>query len=243
MRVYLSAILLASALATSSCAYVKPATRPLATSLRELVPHSDRDHFVFVVEQATGQGFEPSALQVEHISTLDKNGNFEVTISEDGLATGRVQIHDDGNTLWIVSEDDYTRALRLAYDPPLPYLQVPLMAGEKQATASVYMTQLGSTIPAGTLKVTQTTTASAAPAGQWRGGAYERAVQLRTSRRLQGQDGDFELVTTITLVPGLGEIRSEGGMGGAVATRRSLVCARVDGRASGDCAAYGPRGR
>ena len=68
------------------CALWHPQTLPLlATSLQELVPHGDRDHFVYVVERAAGAG--AAAVQVEHVTALDERGEFEVTLSENGMDT------------------------------------------------------------------------------------------------------------------------------------------------------------
>lgn len=223
-------------LGTAACGFRAPgSSTPLATSLRELVPHGDRDHFVYVVERPTDRGFQPDGFQVEHVSKLTTAGEFEVTLSEDGMATGRVQIRDDGTTIWVLSEEDYTRGVRLAYDPPLPYLQVPLFAGAHRSTSSVKMIQLANGQPAGTMQVTQVVEASAAPPGQWRSGVHGGGVQLRTARTLQSPDGDLELTTTMVLVPGMGEIRSEGQVSGAPALRRQLACAIIGSHAIGDC--------
>src|SRR5215470_6441597 len=113
----------------------------LASSLQELSPHGDRDHFVFIV-QSPGAG-AAQGIQVEHISALDQPGEFEVTLSADGAATGRVRIRDDGQTLWLLSEDDLQRRIRVTYEPPLPYLSEPIVAGERRATATGEITRLG----------------------------------------------------------------------------------------------------
>lgn len=215
----------------------RQATRELlANSLAEIVPHHDRDHFVFLVERPSPEGFRPSALQVEHVSKLTDSGDYEVALSEDGMATGKVLIRDDGQTLWLVSEEDYTRGFKLTYEPPLPYLSVPLFAGETKATSSADVRQLGTNQAAGRLQVTQTTRTAAAPPGQWMFGTYSRGVQLTTERTLVGPDGPLQLTNVTILVPGVGEVRSEGSAAGSPVLRRQLACAIVANRSVGNCA-------
>src|SRR5512143_1245247 len=54
---------------------------PLATSLQEISPHADGDHFVYVWKQVLEDGVTRAGIQVEHLTALD-NGEFEVTLSE-----------------------------------------------------------------------------------------------------------------------------------------------------------------
>jgi len=223
------------ALLLNACSAIKQPSKPLALSLQEIAPHGDRDHFVFLVEHPTDKGFQPAGLQVEHVSKLEQPGEFEVTLSEDGMATGRVQIRDDGKTLWLISEDDYSRGMRMIYDPPLPYLNSPLMPGEQRAQSTAIMRQLGNGQAAGKMQVEQVIEASAAPPGQWLAGVHNGGVQLHTTRKLQSAEGTIEMNTTMVLVPGIGEIRSEGGVSGAPTMRRELACAIVGNRSIGDC--------
>lgn len=222
-------------LAIGGCGMRQPTGEVLATSLAEIVPHHDRDHFVFIVERPTPEGFRPSSLQVEHISKLERSTEYEVALSEDGMATGKVLIRDDGKTLWLVSEEDYTRGLKLSYEPPLPYLSVPLRSGESTVTTSADLRQLGTNQAAGRLQVTQTTRTAPAPPGQWFAGTYSRAVQLVTERTLHSPEGPVQLTNTTILVPGIGEVRSEGSAAGSPVMRRQLACAIVGNRSVGDC--------
>ncbi|GBD27396.1 hypothetical protein HRbin30_02743 [bacterium HR30] len=221
---------------SAGCGQVKK--EPLfARSLAELVPHNHRDHFVFVVERPTPEGFRPAALQVEHVTKLSEANEYEVSLSEDGMATGRVVLRDDGSTLWIVVEEDYTRGLRLSYDPPIPYVSVPLYAGETTITSSADLRQLGTNQAAGRLLVTQKTRAKPEPAGQWLAGAYANAIRLEVERSYDGPDGPTQLTSTTVLVPGIGEVRSEGSAAGSPVMRRQLACAIVASRRIGDCQA------
>lgn len=204
-------------------------------SLAELVPHNDRDHFVFLVERPTPAGFRPAALQVEHVTKLPEANDFEVSLSEDGMATGRVVLRDDGTTLWLVAEEDYTRGLRLSYDPPLPYVSVPLFAGESQFTSSADLRQLGTNQAAGRLSVVQRTRTRPEPAGQWFAGTYSGGVRLEVERTYHSPDGPLQLTSTTVLVPGIGEVRSEGSAAGSPVMRRQLACATVGNRRVGDC--------
>jgi|GEM_PF-1617044 hypothetical protein len=226
----------------SGCGAAK--TQPLfARSLAELVPHNDRDHFVFLVERPTPNGFRPAALQVEHVTKLPEGNDYEVALSEDGMATGRVILRDDGTTLWLVAEEDYTRGLRLSYEPPLPYLSVPLFAGESRATSSADLRQLGTNQAAGRLPVVQVTRAHAEPAGQWFAGAYAGGVRLEVQRTYQSPDGPMQLSSTTILVPGIGEVRSEGAASGSPVMRRQLACATIGNRRIGDCRSLAERFR
>ncbi len=64
---------------------------------------------------------------------------------------------------------------------------------------------------------------------------YERGVVLRTVRSLQFPEGTVELNTTLLLVPGIGEVSSDGSASGAPAVHRTLACATIGGRRVGDC--------
>ena len=207
----------------------------LARSPQELVPHGDRDHLVYVVERTDGGQRTVEGTQVEHMSALDQPGAFEVTLSENGIPTGRVQARDDGHTIWLVSEDDLTRQIRLTYDPPLPYLELPLVAGERRAVSTARMSRLADGQPAGALQVTQVQQLGVAPPGRARFGTYQHAVSVRTVRTLQSPEGTLELSTTMVLVPGIGEVLSDGLASGTPPTHRELVCAIIGGRTIGDC--------
>lgn len=222
-------------LALAGCTAQPAARQPLANVLRDIVPHYHRDHRVYLVERASADGFEPSSLQVEHITRLDTGGDLEVALSEDGVATGRVRIRDDGRTLWLLSEDDYSRGLRMSYDPPLPYLTVPLFAGEVRSETDVTLRRLADGQAAGHVQATLITEASAAPAGEWLTGNYASAIQLRTQRTLLGADGDMQLTSTTVLVPGIGEVKSELGAPGQPPLRRALACAIIANQAIGNC--------
>jgi hypothetical protein len=226
---------LAAALVVAGCASAPAPRQPLASVLRDILPHYHRDHRVYLVERATPAGFEPSSLQVEHITKLDAAGELEVALSEDGVATGRVRVRDDGRTLWLVSEDDYSRGLRMSYDPPLPYLTVPLFAGEVRSESDVTLRRLADGQAAGRAQATLVTEASAAQPGEWLMGSYGSAIQLRTRRTLMAPDGDMQLSSTTLLVPGIGEVESELGAPGQPQIRRALACAIIANRAVGNC--------
>lgn len=220
----------------AGCGQVR--TEPLfARPLAELVPHNHRDHFVFVVERPTQDGFRPAALQVEHVTKLPAGDEYEVALSEDGMATGRVVLRDDGSTLWILVEEDFTRGLRLSYDPPIPYVSVPLYPGERTFTSNADLRQLGTNQAAGRLLVTQKTRAKAEPAGQWLAGTYASAIRLEVERSYTGPEGPTQLTSSTVLVPGIGEVRSEGAAAGSPVMRRQLACAIIGSRRIGDCRA------
>jgi hypothetical protein len=221
-----------------SCAAMHRTAPPqpvvLANSLRELLPHSDGDHLVYIWQRRVDGRPVAAGIQVEHVSGLG-GGEFEVALSEDGVATGRVLIRDDAKALLILSEDDFARGLRLSYAPPLPYLEMPLVAGERHVTATATATQLATGESVGSVQVTQTVQASATSPVHSELGTYERPVLLRTTRRLETAEGALELTTAMILAPGVGEIRSDGSASGAPAMHRELACATIGGHHLGDC--------
>jgi hypothetical protein len=206
---------------------------PLATSLQELAPHADGDHFVYVWKQVLAGGFVRAGIQVEHLSSLD-NGEFDVTLSEDGVVVGHTRFRDDGHALLLLSES-LGRSLRLSYDPPLAQLETPLYAAAFHSAATATISTAAEGKQLATLQVTQSVEASAAPTVRSRLGDYAHGVQVRTVRTLQFPDGPVELSSTAVLVPGIGEIRSEGAATGAAPLVRELACATIGGRAIGDC--------
>lgn len=129
----------------------------------------------------------------------------------------------------------------MSYDPALPYLSVPLYPGEVRSSTSVTMRRLADGQSSGRMQVTQVTEASSAPAGQWLTGAYARAVQLRTERTVLSNEGNLQLSSVTLLVPGIGEVKSEGGINGVPAMRRTLACGTVANRSVGDCRVLFPR--
>ena len=227
------ALSLCGAALGSGCSWLNRRSREqLATSLQELVPHGDRDHFVYITRHSGG---DAATLQVEHVTALDDRGAFEVTMSENGTATGRLRARDDGTRILLLDEDDFTRDIRLSYDPPLLYLEVPLFTGEWRTTSTARVSRLSDGEPAGSLLVTQVVSASAAAAVKTVLGIYPHPIAVRTIRTLQGPEGDIQLDTTMLLVPGVGEIRSTGGVSGTPVLERELACALIGSRAIGDC--------
>jgi len=232
-----AAAVAACVLCFSACAAERPAPPGgiLATSLQELVPHNDRDHFVYAFVRTLDGRFFGDGIQVEHVSALQSPGEFEVTLSENGIASGRVHIRDTGSAIMLLSEDDLSRGIRLTYDPPLPYLEAPVVSGEQHAESTASITRLTDGEPAGSLQVAQMVRASAAPPGRTILGRYTGGVAIHTVRTLQSPDGQIDLSTTLVLVSGLGEVQSDGIVPGAPALHRELACATLDGRRIGDC--------
>jgi hypothetical protein len=223
----------ALALSCLACAHtLHPAQQPLATSVQEFTPHANGDHFVYLWKQVSG-GAVRAGIHVEHFTSLD-NGEFDVTLSEDGALVGRTRFRDDGHTLLLVSET-FGRNLRLSYDPPLPQLAIPLYPGETRATATVTVSAFDDDKHLDTLQVTQVVQAQPAPPVHLPLGDYTHAVQVHTLRTLQFPDGPVELSSTALLVPGIGEVRSEGAATGAPPLVRELACATIGGRHIGNC--------
>ena len=217
----------------AACATAHRPAQPLATSLQEVAPHADGDHFVYVWKQVLEGGVVRAGIHVEHMTVLD-NGEFDVTLSEDGAVIGYTRFRDDGHALLLVSET-LGRNLRLSYDPPLPQLDTPLYPGEKHATATATISAINDGKQLETLPVTQVVEASSASPVRSQVGDYAHGVQVRTLRTLQFPEGDVALSSTAVLVAGIGEVRSEGASTGAAPVLRELACATIGGRSIGNC--------
>ena len=238
MRSHLLPILCAfSALLLFGCSVLTRVRQPvpLATSLQQIVPHADRDHFVYSWQRFDDGQLVGNGIQVEHVTALG-GGEFEVLLSEDGRMVGRTRLRDTGDALLLISEDDLTRGLRLAYDPPLTQLGVPLLAGEQRASASVTMTQVADGQVVGTFPVEQAINVEPGRAVDSPLGTFPRSIVVQEMRTLKIPDGSTELKTTTVLVPGIGEISSIGSASGAPPLRRDLACAIIGGQRVGNCA-------
>src|ERR1700687_135490 len=177
------------AVCVCGCATARPTPQsiPLATSLQELIPHADRDHFVYVWERTMNGQRVAAGMQVEHLTLLSE-GEFDVTVSEDGMALGHTRFRDDGHAILLLAED-LGPNLRLSYNPPLPQIEVPLMTGEQNASSTATVTQVTDGKQVGTMQVVQVVRASRGPAVRSFLGNFEHPVLLETRRTLQNPQG------------------------------------------------------
>jgi hypothetical protein len=237
MRAHVPPILCAFlALPLFGCSVLTGARRPgpLATSLQEIVPHADRDHFVYLWQRLDGKQLLGNGIQVEHVTAVG-GGEFDVLLSEDGMAVGRTRLRDTGDALMLVSEDDLTKGLRLSYDPPLTQLAVPLFAGEQRASGSATLTRLEDKQVVAVFPVEQVINVEPGHAIRSALGNFPRSIVVQEARTLQIPDGPTALETTTVLVPGIGEISSVGSASDTPSLRRELACAIIGGRRVGDC--------
>jgi hypothetical protein len=207
---------------------------PLATSLQEIVPHADRDHFVYLWQRFDNGQLLGRGIQVEHVTAVG-GGEFDVLLSEDGMGVGRTRLRDTGDALMLVSEDDLTTGLRLTYDPPLTQLVVPLFAGEQRVSGSATLTRLKDKQVVAVFPVEQVINVEPGHTVRSALGNFPRSIVVQEARTLQIPDGATALETTTVLVPGIGEISSVGSASGAPSLRRELACALIGGRRVGDC--------
>lgn len=180
-----------------------------------------------------------AGMQVEHLTLLSE-GEFDVTVSEDGMALGHTRFRDDGHAILLLAED-LGPNLRLSYNPPLPQIEVPLMTGEQNASSTATVTQVTDGKQVGTMQVVQVVRASRGPAVRSFLGNFEHPVLLETRRTLQTPQGTIELSTAAVVVAGIGEVRSSGAATGAPTVHRELACAILSGRSYGDCHALAER--
>jgi hypothetical protein len=219
--------------ACHGCAFLST-PGPLAESVQALAPHRDGDHFVFIWQRIADGKAVSVGIQVEHVTAIE-GGDFEITLSENAVGVGRVRIRDVDKGIVLLSEDDLTRGVRLQYDPPLPYLKGPVVAGEQHATSEARITALRDGSAVGALRVVQVIQVRPAGTVRSRLGVFGHAVAVDTARTLQGPGGDLEMRTAMLVVPGLGEIRSDGIVADEPALHRELACAFIGGRPVGDC--------
>jgi len=229
------AIAVVALFCVSGCSLMGPRRVQLSPSVQALVPHADRDHFVYIWQRNNNGRLLGSGIQVEHVTALSAPGEFEITMSEDGIASGRVHIRDDGKAIVVLGEDDLSRGIRLRYDPPLPYLESPVLSGEQQASANANVTALDGGQLLGTLRVKQVTQIAAAAPIQSQLGTYAQAVSVQMTRTIQSAGEEVVISFTMVLVPGIGEVRSEARTAVPPVLQRELACAIVAGRSIGDC--------
>lgn len=213
-------------------------TRPgevLARQLGDLMPHGDRDHFVYRSEKRMDDAVLESNLVVEHFSSLPAPGEFEVTESIDGMRSGDSRWRVDERGISLLSEDLEGLGVRLEYDPPLLVFPQPLLAGEHRAAATGAASSLVDGAPVGSFRTTlllessRTRTNHPLAAGA-------PAVSLRVTRSLHGPGGALVLKVDTVNAEGVGEVESVARLDGApFVIRRSLVCGFIQGRAVGRC--------
>lgn len=212
-------------------------------TLRAVLPFQDRDHFVYVWQRIVDGEREAEGVQIEHISALPNANELEVTISEDGTAAGRLRLFYDGKRLDLLSEDDLAGGLRRSYDPPLSQLLAPLADGERAVQSRAVVSRIDDGMALAEIEVEQKVRVSHVDRVDSHLGKFERGVVVEARRTLHTPDGKIEMMSAMLLVPGVGEIRSEGttmmaNSGGIRAVmRRELACAIVRDRAIGDCRA------
>ncbi len=207
---------------------------PAVRSLQELVPHGDRDHFVYVWQRIESGQVVASGIQVEHV-TAGEHGEFEVTLSENGVTTGRVRLRDLGDRLVLYAEEDLFRGVRISYEPALPQIQVPLLPGRYDSSASATFTRLADGVTVGVAPVTQVIELRPGLAVDSRVGRFPQSVVIRLARTLHTPDKADALQTETVLVPGIGETSSVGSTPGTPQMYRALACAIVGGRRFGNC--------
>jgi len=228
-------VMLGGTAALPGCAWPHRTAAPLAVSLQTLVPHADGDHFVYVFRRALEGRIIDAGVQVEHVSALDEANTFEVALSENGVRTGRVLFRDTGTAIWLLGEDDVSRGLHFTYDPPLPYLEVPLFGGTHRTATTATVTRLNDGRPVGALQVAQILDVQPVAHVHSTLGTFEHGVSMHTRRTLQEPDGALELSSSIVMVAGIGEISSDGTVVGAPVLHRELACATINGHRVGDC--------
>jgi hypothetical protein len=207
----------------------------LAARLADVMPHGDRDHFVFRSEKSLGDRKLETSLTVEHISASSTPGEFQVTESSDGVRVGDSLWLSSENGLALVSEDVEGLGLRLTYDPPLLVFPQPLLSGEHRAAATGAATRLSDGGAVGFFRASVMLHSGRARAVHPFVGAGG-AVSLRVTRTLAGANGVLVIRVESVNAEGVGEIESVAALDGVpFVIRRSLVCGFIQGRAIGHC--------
>jgi hypothetical protein len=243
-------LLLLGALLTGSQACTpkkRPLSEPLGVSPADIMPMHDRDHYVYLWQRVTSGDVDDEGYHVEHVTILPDEHQYEITVSEDGSPAGRLRFFHDGKRVELLSEDDLENGIRRSYDPPLVHLRAPLRAGESGSRSTASITHIDTGQLIARVGVSQRVRLSRANDIESVLGHFEEAVLMESRRTLHTPTGDVEMLSAMVLVPGVGEVRSEGatitgevmlpGEAPAIDTvlRRELACAIVDNRPVGNC--------
>jgi hypothetical protein len=227
-------LLVAAALVASGCSAPKRLGQVLAPLVADLMPHGDRDHFVYLSEKTVADHPPETSLAVEHVSSLEAPGEFQITESADGVRIGDSHWLSDDHGLSLLSEEVEGLGVRLAYDPPLLLFPQPLLVGEHRASSTGAATRLDDGTPVGLFRasvvVRSQSTRSRNPI------AKGDAVLLEVTRSLEGPNGALVIHVESLNAAGIGELESVAALEGVpLVVRRSLLCGFIQGRAVGHC--------
>lgn len=234
MRAACIASVLFAAFLAAGCAAPKRPGQVLSAHVAELMPHGDRDHFVYLSEKSMADRPPETSLAVEHVSTLEAPGEFQITESTDGVRVGDSHWLSDDHGLSLLSEEVEGLGVRLAYDPPLLLIPQPLLVGEHRASSTGAATRLDDGTPVGLFRasvvVKSKSTRSHNPI------AKGDAVQFEMTRSLEGPNGALVIHVDSLNAAGIGELESVAALEGApLVVRRSLLCGLIQGHAVGHC--------
>lgn len=242
----LSALLMIAAL-LAGCGARHQRGDASSLALADILPMRDRDHYVYIWQRIVEGEREAEGLQVEHISALPAANEFEISISEDGNIAGRLRYYNDGERIILLSEDDVESGIRRTYEPPLVHMSAPLQFGESGMRSTAIVTQIDDGSPIARVDVSQRLRISEASDVVSALGTFATGVVVEARRTVHTPGGDIELLSAAVLVPGIGEIRSEGTTlsgddirpdGTAdihTVLRRELACALIGTRTLGNC--------
>ncbi len=229
-------VLCALLLLSSGCGLLGAAGgTTLADSLSELMPHGDRDHFVYIWQKVSDGQRLAEGIQVEHVQSSRESDVFEIVLSEDGVPSARLRLRDDGQQIALLDEDDLEQQIRLSFQPGLTQFEIPLVASEREMRSTAFVTSLTQDARITSVDVSQTIRLRPARGIESTLGNYPRGVGVETQRILHWPWGDAAYATNAMVVPGLGEIRSEASTEEGVVMRRELACAIIGGHSIGDC--------
>lgn len=214
---------------------------PLADSLDALMPHGDRDHFVYIWQKVADGQRLAEGIHVEHVTRTAESDEFDMVLSEDGVPAIRLHMRDDGQALALIDEDDLSQQIRMTFSPPLTQYEIPLVGGERIVRSTVSLTSLANEASIASVEVSQVVRMASARNVRSAIGSYDKGVGVEVRRTLHWPWGDAAYESTIMLVPGIGEIRSEASSGKGFIVRRELACAMIKGRPVGDCASIEER--
>lgn len=238
---------IALALLSVGCGASRRGGEPSSLTLKELIPLRDRDHYVYVWQRLVEGVPEAEGLHVEHTSALPEENAFEVSVSEDGTLAARLRFHNDGERVLLLSEDDVESGIRRSYDPPLVHLSAPIRMGESGMRSTAVVTQIEDGTQIARVDISQRLRISEASDVVSALGNFDTGVLVEARRTVHTPSGDIELLSAAVLVPGIGEIRSEGTTLSSediradgtpeihTVLRRELACALIGQRALGNC--------
>jgi hypothetical protein len=194
-----------------------------AGQISELMPLHDGDTFLYL---ASG-GARGERLELSRVAAMPQAGDLMVTVTSGEVIVARLHLRQTADVISVVGELDAASNVGLIYASPLPWLTKPVSTAERRARSAVDVFRPSDGFRLDSGEVEMIVASGRDPSSG--------DIVLRIRRRLTLSERKIQIDETRWLRPGVGEVRSEGGVNGVIAERRELVCAKVGGKQVGTC--------